>query len=577
MTQDILIIGATGVFGSRLAERLAETGGFRLLLASRSLDRATRFADTLSKSTGTGAALVPIALDVAGDLAAALKQHRPAIVVDCSGPFQSADYSVPLAALEAGAHFVDLADARGYLLGFTAALDAAFRAKDRVALAGASSSPALSAAAVAALTRGWTRIDSIDIAIVPGGRSEVGEAAVGGALSYCGREVPVIAAGRPGRAIGWGEVSHIDMAGLGRRRVSPVETADAGLLSRLHPTASSIRFRAGLESRIEHWGMRALAGLVRSGLLRRPERLAGLLQRARRLTRLTTGSSGGMRVSVTGLDAQGRWTQAEWRLIARDNDGPHVPPAPAAAAVRAILAGREPAGARPALELPLDAIEAELAGRAITTAREVTRAKASLFEQAIGPEAFAALPDTVRAFHDLDAPAVWSGRANIEGAASLPARLVALAFAMPSTASDVPLTVAVERRLSESAEVPDETWTRCFASASFRSNLSSPAPGVAFEHFAPFDFRIGLALSGSDLVYPVAGWRIGPLPLPLALAPRSVAREWQDDTGRFNFDVHLSLPIVGLLAHYRGWLLPRPAADAEGERRCSGLSRQADA
>ena len=251
--------------------------------------------------------------------------------------------------------------------------------------------------------------------------------------------------------------------------------------------------------------------------------------------------------------------------------------APAAAAVRAILAGRAPAGARRALELPLDAIEAELAGRAITTAREVTRAKASLFEQAIGPEAFAALPDTVRAFHDLDAPAVWSGRANIEGAASLPARFVARAFAMPSTASDVLLTVAVERRLSERDEVPDETWTRCFASASFRSNLSSPAPGVAFERFAPFDFRIGLALSGSDLVYPVAGWRIGPLPLPLALAPRSVAREWQDDTGRFNFDVHLRLPIVGLLAHYRGWLLPRPAADAEGERRCSGLSRQADA
>ena len=50
-------------------------------------------------------------------------------------------------------------------------------------------------------------------------------------------------------------------------------------------------------------------------------------------------------------------------------------------------------------------------------------------------------------------------------------------------------------------------------------------------------------------------WWLGPIPLPLRLAPRSVACEWADD-GRFRFDVPIALPLIGRLVHYRGWLSP---------------------
>jgi hypothetical protein len=52
----------------------------------------------------------------------------------------------------------------------------------------------------------------------------------------------------------------------------------------------------------------------------------------------------------------------------------------------------------------------------------------------------------------------------------------------------------------------------------------------------------------------VIGWRIGPLPLPSFLAPRSTATESADAEGRFHFDVPIALPIIGRLTHYAGWL-----------------------
>ena len=68
----------------------------------------------------------------------------PWLVIDASGPFQSASYDLARATLDLGAHWIDLADARDYLMGFEAALDPIARRKGLVARAGASSTPALS-------------------------------------------------------------------------------------------------------------------------------------------------------------------------------------------------------------------------------------------------------------------------------------------------------------------------------------------------------------------------------------------------------------------------------------------------
>ena len=55
---------------------------------------------------------------------------------------------------------------------------------------------------------------------------------------------------------------------------------------------------------------------------------------------------------------------------------------------------------------------------------------------------------------------------------------------------------------------------------------------------------------------PIAAWKLGVMPLPRFLAPKSVTREYEDAEGRFRFDVRLTIPVLGLLAHYQGFLKP---------------------
>lgn len=117
----VVLIGATGVFGRRLARHLSRMDGLDLVLTSRSAGKAQTLAQEL-----TAEASVPVSgtgLDRDKDLVAALAVLQPWLVIDASGPFQQQGYEVPTAALLLGAHIVDLADARGYLAGYGPQLD----------------------------------------------------------------------------------------------------------------------------------------------------------------------------------------------------------------------------------------------------------------------------------------------------------------------------------------------------------------------------------------------------------------------------------------------------------------------
>ena len=131
-----------------------------------------------------------------------------------------------------------------------------------------------------------------------------------------------------------------------KRWASPVEVADPELFAQAFDARNRVAFTAGLENRLEHAGLMALAWARRRGLIRRPERLAGLLERARRLAAKFGRDTGGMTVRVSGLDAQTRWRALRWTLLAHQGQGPLVPTLPA---------------------LGLAAIEAEMAPYAMRT------------------------------------------------------------------------------------------------------------------------------------------------------------------------------------------------------------------
>jgi len=350
----VLIMGASGVFGTRLAQHLAHHSDFKLILAARSAAPLKALAATLPGNPQWRAF---------DRTTAPLNEIKPWAVVDCSGPFQTTSYDFAKACIVSGAHFVDLADAKDYLAGFSTALDAQAKANQVTALSGASSTPALSSAVVTALSQDWQQIDTVDIAITPGGKSVVGRAVIQAIMSYAGLKIAAYDNGTHCTQIGWKGATHLTIPGLGARLVSPVETFDIPLLA--DRVRSRITFSAGLESWIEHRGLNTVAWLRSHGLFPNPTHFLSLFLIARCLTRLFTSDTGGMHVRLSGLDATGTHVKAVWTLIAKQNQGLFVPIMAAAAALENILTEKANPGAR-ITSLPLAKITAQMRPYAIT-------------------------------------------------------------------------------------------------------------------------------------------------------------------------------------------------------------------
>ncbi|MEP5762655.1 MAG: DUF4166 domain-containing protein [Litoreibacter sp.] len=549
----VLIIGGTGVFGKRLAKHLTSLPGIELYVSSRSAEKAEAFARTIH----SGAVPVHgIALEHTLTLVAQLEAINPFVVIDCSGPFQTARFDTAEAVLESGAHLIDLADARNYLSNFGDHLDARAKSQNLSALTGASSTPTLSACVVEHLTQGWQRIDSIDLSITPGGKSEVGRSVIEAILSYAGKKIPVWHNGAMGETYGWTGARGILIPKLGRRRVAPVETLDAEFLGKRHAVQGHIRFSAGLESQIEQFGIEWLACLRKYGVISKLDALIPLLLKARKITRIPTSDAGGMLVNIRGINQDGTFVQATWSLLAREDHGPYIPVMPAAAAVEKLLTRGMPNGAGLAEEhLCLDEILAQTAQYNISTNTDIQPVTRGIFESYLGSQEFTDLPDAVRIFHSQEAPPVWQGKADIEGGASFMPKLIARLFGFPATGKDVPVTVTVDKMIAENGDL-SERWTRDFAGNGMSSVLTNRRDGSFTEQFGPFIFTLPITAKKDEIEMPVGAWCIGRLPLPRWLAPRSQTREFQDADGAFRFDVRLSLPLLGILAHYRGWLKP---------------------
>ena len=554
MNRRVVLIGATGFFGARLAGHLAKLEGIELVLTSRAQDKAETLARGLS-SLNSNAVIAALAFDRGQDGTEKILEIKPWLVIDTTGPFQGANYDLARACVQFGAHWIDIADARDYILGFAEALDDLAKARAVCAYAGASSTPALSYAAVEDLSKTWRRVDTIDIAIFPGGGVKVGPAVIKALLSYIGRPIPVWREGAKQTVIGWSWPQRTRIAGLGRRCLSSAESADDAVLSERFGVTSRVAFYASLESRLEQFGLAVLAWLRSRGVIRNLASFAPMLVSARTITGLAANDRGGMTVDVAGVDGTGLQTFSRWSLLSEKCDGAHVPVLPALALTRALLTTGLTPGAGPACGvLPLVAFESEMRPLALQTSRTFLPSSGTgLFEQACGA-AYAKLAPALKAFHDPASHPVWTGRADIDGGESLLARLIAKLFGFPPSGRDVPVTVTVDRKGGR------ETWTRNFAGRRFSSQLTSDGDDRVAEQFGPFHIILKIVASQGEVQMPVVGWRLGHLKLPRALAPRSQSLEYQDKDGRFCFDVAISAPLIGTLAHYRGWLYPQTVA-----------------
>jgi len=262
----VLVVGGTGAFGRRLAERLAATTDCEIILAGRTAAKLDAAAATL-KVKYPGSTIEGAILDkdiVPPDRLRALNLN---VVVDAAGPYQDAEPSLARTAIAAGVNYIDLADARDWVEDFSK-LDADAKAAGVAAVTGASSTPALSNAVLDRLTYGWRRADDVAIAISPGNRAQPGISVVEGILSYAGQPVRVWNNGRWTAHNGWGDLIREDMPNVGRRWLSLCETPDLDLVPKRFPPVRKAMFRAGVELGIFHLGLWLLSFAVRWRIIR---------------------------------------------------------------------------------------------------------------------------------------------------------------------------------------------------------------------------------------------------------------------------------------------------------------------
>lgn len=357
MTLRVLVLGGYGNFGGYVCRELAADTRVQLIVAGRSRAKAEAFAEELAAANAAEAAAVDI-----GD-PAAMAACRPNLVIHTVGPFQTQDYRVVEAAIACGAHYCDLADARAFVAGI-GALGALAREAGVAVISGASSVPCLTAAFLDAARSEFARIESVDYGIAASQETNRGLGTASAILSYVGRPFTALREGHMRRVFGWqGLHSHV-YPELGRRWFGHCDIPDLALFPARYPTLKTMRFGAGHEIAVVHFGTWLLSWLVRFRLLPRLDRWSGVLLEASFLFDRWGSGRSGFHIVMSGVAHDGSPLIRRRWMVARAGDGPNIPCMPAILIARRLAAGEilQP-GARPCLDLiTLDEFLAALEG-----------------------------------------------------------------------------------------------------------------------------------------------------------------------------------------------------------------------
>ena len=542
----VLILGGYGTFGGRLAQLLSDLANIEILIAGRSEAKAKAFCDRVAGA----AQVIPLALDRA-DITAALSTHAPDLVVDASGPFQDYGrhrYNVIAACIEAGIDYMDLADGADFVEG-VADFDAAAREAGVFILSGVSSFPVLTAAVLADTATRMTILD-VEGGIAPSPFAGVGQNVLRAVLGYAGEPVHVTRGGRPAMGRGLVEIrrktvsvpGHLPLRNI---RFSLVDVPDLRLIPPKHAGLQNIWMGAGPVPEVLHRMLNALARLRSWGVAPNLMPLAGLCHWV--LNTLKFGEHrGGMYVTARGPNA----AEETWHLIAEGDDGPLIPSMAIEGLIRKMMEGDRPdPGARSGIgALNLSDYQSLFQRRQIFSGFR-SEPSGALYPDALGA-AYGDLPKPVQAFHS--ATGTWRGSADIETGTSWVARTLAKVLGFPDAGRDIPGTVTT------TLIGAGERWQRDFASHRMTTTQEpglGRMEGLIVERFGPIAVGLAMVVKDKRLWLVPRRWTLFGLPLPRWLLPSGDTFETAQG-GAFQFDVTVKVPLLGLIAAYRGTLSP---------------------
>jgi hypothetical protein len=237
----ILIAGGYGVFGRLLARELLSITPANVVLAGRDPQRAAAACRALRSPARTEARVLDLR-----QAHALIRAAEDCFAVACTaGPFQQLPSELPRAAVEAGAHWLDISDDPGWVLPLTAdtVLDAAAVAAGLSVIPGQSTVPALSGALVRWCRQALPNACHARITLFIGNRNAKGTGAVASALGA-----------------GWTDPQPVDLP-LGRGLAYRFPSPDTVLIQ--EELALDVEFRVAFEWPVAHRAMAVAAILSR--------------------------------------------------------------------------------------------------------------------------------------------------------------------------------------------------------------------------------------------------------------------------------------------------------------------------
>ena len=360
----VLIIGGYGNFGSCIARALATDPNISLLIGGRSKSKADAFAAGLDAVNPASGCM----LDIDQNVQTRLREIGPDIVIHTTGPFQLQDHRVARAAIAAGAHYVDLADAR-HFVATIGELDQEARTAGVAVIAGASSVPCLTAALIDRYRPRFRRLTSAVYGIAAAQATNRGLGTAAAVLSYVGKPFTILWNGRRRQVFGWQGLHAVRYPELGLRLFGYCDIPDLELFPERYPELRTHEFVAGHEVKLLHIGTWLLSWAARLRLVKSLSPYAERLLKLSFLFDPLGSDKSGFHMFLNGVAPDGQQETIRIFMIARQVHGPYIPCVPAIVLARRIAAGEQIApGARPCLDLvTLDEIMAAIAHLDIDT------------------------------------------------------------------------------------------------------------------------------------------------------------------------------------------------------------------
>lgn len=257
----ILVVGASGYFGSLLVEDLLRHTNADLLVAGREPSRA----EPLLRRVGPGLSgrLIPCGCDLLEPASVDALLLGVRVAVCAAGPYQRLPLTLLESCVRHGVPYLDLADDRGFFVKARDWLARQDQARLPAVCVGWSAVPALSGLLARMAVAGMERVESLLVQIAPGNRSPRNEGTVASLLASLGKPCRLWRDGEWRELPGWSEPRTFPFPPpVGPRRGYLVDVPDHEIFPALFQ-ARRVEFRVGAEVSVFNHGASALAFLSR--------------------------------------------------------------------------------------------------------------------------------------------------------------------------------------------------------------------------------------------------------------------------------------------------------------------------